>query len=60
MWNPQIPKHEVENVIDVFWYMLQELDMSKHDETTQLLINNAYDLLNRCGISDARPRIQDN
>lgn len=59
--NYEIPENEVENVISVYWQMLGELESKLDTEKDILdkhLIKGAYDLLNRAGISSARPRFE--
>jgi hypothetical protein len=57
--NYKIPKTEVENLISVYWQMLGELEAKAENEKNQLdikLVEGAYRVLNRAGITDAKPR----
>ena len=57
--NYQIPEKEVENIISTYWQMLRtlesKLDSRKNNALDNILIIGAYNILNRCGITDHRP-----
>ena len=59
MWNiNNIPEHETENILDLYWQILRDLE-SKHPNDMyiqQVIVHAAYTVLNRCGITDLRPR----
>ena len=57
--NYVIPEREKGNVISVFWQMLQQIEGQTNPEKDILdacLVKGGYDVLNRCGVTDARPR----
>lgn len=53
----EIPDSEVENFISVYWQLLRtvEQECCEGDMLNQILVEGAYRLLNRSGITDARP-----
>lgn len=55
----EIPESEKSNVLSIYWQMLQEIE-SRTDPKRQVLdahlVQGAYNLLNRIGSTDARPR----
>ena len=57
--NYKIPENEVENILSVYWQLLAEVEGRTNPETDILdkyLVEGAYNLLNRCRISQVRPR----
>jgi len=57
MWNTQIPKKEVENILSVYWQMLREIEVHCNDDVFKKhLVDSAYEVLNRCKITDTKPR----
>ena len=64
--NYEIPEHEVENVLSVYWQMLREIECHTRpdeDPCNARLVEGAYRVLHRCGCipEDNRPRwIDDN
>lgn len=54
----EIPEDEVENILSVYWSMLREIESKATDDDVlnKMLVDDAYSLLNRCKISDVRPR----
>ena len=58
MWKPDIPKKEVEGVLETFWTLLRSLEMKTSKDKDRIdahLVTQAYDQLNRLGVSDVRP-----
>ena len=56
---PDIPDNEKENVLSVFWQMLVEIEGKtdpKQDPYNTMLVEGAYNILNRIEFSKARPR----
>tara|TARA_R110000803_G_C11709167_1_gene286647 strand:+ start:47 stop:262 length:216 start_codon:yes stop_codon:yes gene_type:complete len=55
----EIPEDEKCNVLSIYWQMLQEIE-SRTDPKRQVLdahlVQGAYNVLNRIGSTDARPR----
>ena len=59
MRNTNIPENEHENVLDLFWQMLRTLDAHlkpEEDAVCALTVSASYDLMNRIGMTKARPR----
>lgn len=57
MWEPQIPEEEVENLLGIYWQMLRDLESrnTDRDVLSNILVKDAYTVLNRCGVTNARP-----
>lgn len=57
MFESKIPEKETENVLSMYWQMLRELEAHRgRDIGTKLIIDGAYKVLNRCGVTDAKPQ----
>jgi hypothetical protein len=55
----KVPEDEADNVLYMFWIMLQELERITYvqaDVHNKLTVNQAYGLLNRIGYTKHRPR----
>ena len=53
-----IPQKEQQNVVDVFWVLLKTLEYKIDSESSILdkrIVECSYDLLNRIGVTQARP-----
>lgn len=57
--NYNIPKKEMENFISVYWQLLREVEENTEpdkDILNKLLVEGGYNVLNRAGICQHRPR----
>jgi len=56
--NFEIPEEEVENILSIYWQLLRELEtkVTPDNVLDKMLVDSAYTVLNRSGISDVRPR----
>lgn len=57
--NNVIPQNEVSNILSIYWQMLQEIEANTNpekDPLNKLLVEGAYKVLNRAGISEQKPR----
>jgi len=57
--NYQIPEKEVENILSAYWQLLSEVECKTNpvkDPSNKVLVEGAYNILNRAGISKERPR----
>jgi hypothetical protein len=55
----KIPEDEVDNLLGAYWQLLAEVEARTDPEKDILdayLVAGAYNVLNRCGISNRRPR----
>lgn len=55
-----IPENEQENILSVYWMLLSEVEMTlkKEDAIRKLIVSQSYDLLNRIGYIESRPRFE--
>jgi len=61
--NYKIPDNEVENLLSVYWQLLGEVEGKtepKKDILNARLVEGAHNVLNRAGITDSRPRWENN
>ncbi len=58
-----IPEDEQQNVLDVLWVLLMDVEESVHNPRKDLFkrlnTESAYNLLNRIGYTKTRPRWED-
>lgn len=57
--NCNIPENEKENLLSVYWQLLGEVEgrtNPKIDILDKVLVEGAYNVLNRIGATKARPR----
>ena len=55
----EIPDREKKNILSVYWQMLREIECHTNpakDTFNAGLVEAAYEVLNRCGIHDGKPR----
>ena len=54
-----ITEIEMENMVSIYWQMHREIESNRDPRSINILndqlIKGAYNVLNRCGITDARP-----
>jgi hypothetical protein len=57
-----IPTNEQDNVLSIYWQMLGQIESRtkpKEDILDKLLVKGAYNVLNRIGYTNHRPRWED-
>ena len=54
----KIPEAEHGNVLSVYWQMLRELEerIDPNNKLDNLLVTGGYNVLNRIGVTNQRPR----
>jgi len=59
MWEPKIPENEIENVLSIYLMMLRQIESTcGNNILDKHLIDGAYKVLNRCGVTNAEPTYQ--